>query len=237
MEMRMRKHFAGALLLCGLPFFLPISAQNVDPKLASEVGAVRAELARSYDGLLKYVWTEQVDVLVGGKLKSSNSMTCGYGSDGKIIRTPVGPEKDKPTSKRTSNRPLVRSKGETQDYIERAISRIRQYVPPDPQVIDHLVTSGQASLGPSSGGASEVRMTYYFQAGDSIVFTYDSASKRLLRTAVSSNLSGPKDPVTLDATFETLPGNVNHLATATLKAPAKKVQVNVKNIDYKKLVN
>ena len=58
-----------------------------------------------------------------------------------------------------------------------------------------------------------------------------------VRAVVSSNLSGPKDPVTLEAVFELLPDNVNHLATATLKAPAKKVQVNVKNTDYKKLEN
>ena len=34
------------------------------------------------------------------------------------------------------------------DYIERAISRIRDYAPPDPNVIDHLVQSGQASWSP-----------------------------------------------------------------------------------------
>ena len=96
---------------------------------------------------------------------------------------------------------------------------------------------GQASLGRSSGNTAEVLMTHYFQDGDSLVFTYEPASKRLLRVVVSSSLSGRKDPVTLDAVYELLPGNVNHLATATLKAPSKKVQVNVKNVDYKKLAN
>jgi hypothetical protein len=230
----MRAHVAAGLLLGAVSLFRPISAQSVDSSLLSEVTAVRAELARNQSDLLKYMWTEETEVLVSGKLKSSTGSSCWYDSDAKIARSPLGPEREKPTSRQTSNRPSVRSKGDMQDYIERAISRIREYVPPNPAVIDHLVSSGQASLGPSSGGMAEVRMTHYFQDGDSIVFTYDAASKRVLRVAVSSNL-GRKDPVTLEAVFGLLPGNVSHLATATLKAPSKKVQVNVKNVDYKKL--
>jgi len=221
-------------LLAALSFFVPISAQAVDPDVSREVAAVRAELARSHAELLKYIWREQTDVLVGGKLKSSTDARCGYGSNGDIIRQSLGPEEEKPGSKQTSNRPLVRSKGDMQDYIERSISRIREYAPPNPAVIDRLVNSGQASLGPSSGGTSEVRMTEYFVPGDSVVFTYDSVSKRLLHVAVSSNI-GPKDPITLEAIFDLLPGSVNHLASAVLKAPSRKVQVNVRNLDYKKL--
>ena len=225
-----------AVLLCGLSTVRPIAAQNVDPNLVREVTAVRAGLSHSLDELMKYTWVEQTDVLVDGKLKSSTSASCGYDRDGKILRTPLN-DHDKATSRQTSNRLMVRSKGEMQDYIERAISRIRDYAPLNPQVIDHLVNSGQASMGPSSGGASEVRMTHYYQDGDSLVFTYESGSKRLVRVVVSSNLSGKKDPVTLEAIFELLPDNVNHLASATLKAPSKKIQVNVKNLDYRKLVN
>src|SRR3954467_9729317 len=171
----MRAHVAAGLLLGGVSFFRPISAQSVESSLLNEVTAVREELARSQNDLVKYIWTEETEVLVSGKLKSSSGSSCWYDSDAKLARSPLGPEREKPTSRQTSNRPSVRSKGEMQDYIERAISRIREYVPPNPAVIDHLVSSGQASLGPSSGGMAEVRMTHYFQEGDSIVFTYDAA--------------------------------------------------------------
>ena len=92
-------------------------------------------------------------------------------------------------------------------------------------------------MEPASGGASSVRMTHYYQDGDSVVFTYEPDSKRLLRVLVSSNIVGNKDSITLEATFELLPGKVNHLSSAVLKAPPKKVQVHVKNIDYRKLVD
>jgi hypothetical protein len=214
-----------------------LPAQTPDPNLVREVDAVRNELARSFTELLKYTWLERTEVLVGGKPRSSTSASCGYDRDLKIVRTPLDPEKDKPTSRQTSNRPSVRSKGEMQDYIERAISRIRDYVPLNPEVVNHLVQSGQASLMPPSGATTQVRMTHYYQDGDSLVFTYDTATKRLQKVTVSSNLNGRKDPVTLDALFSTLPGNVTHLDTATLLAPSKKVQVTLKNVDYRKLVD
>jgi hypothetical protein len=67
------------------------------------------------------------------------------------------------------------------------------------------------------------------------VFTYDSASKALLRATVASTLGGPKDPVTLEAVFETLPGGVNHLSSAVLTAKKKKVVVKRQNVDYRKM--
>src|SRR5204863_5688656 len=118
---------------------------------------------------------------------------------------------------------------------ERAESRIREYAPPNPEQIDHLLRNGEASLGASSGATSEVRFVHYFLEGDSMVFTYDTASKRLLRVLVSTDLSSAKDPVILEATFERLPDGVNHLSSATLKASARKVQVNVHNVIYLKL--
>ena len=234
----MRPLLAAGLLWGGVSFLSFLAAQNTDPNLTREVAAVRADLARSHDELLNYVWTEQTEVLVGGKVKSSSAARCGYDSadHSKVVREPMGEAPEKPGSRQTSNRPVVRSKGEMQDYIERAVSRIREYVPPKPEVIDYVIHSGKAMLVPPTGATAEVRMTHYFQKTDSVVFTYDYASKRLLRVAVWSDL-GPKDPITLEAAFDLLPGNVNHLSTATLKARSKSVQVNVKNVEYRKIAN
>ena len=78
-------------------------------------------------------------------------------------------------------------------------------------------------------------MKDYFQTGDSVVFTYDPKSKVLLQVNVFSDLANPKDPVTMEAVFETLPDGVNHLASTTLNAPAKKVQIKTRNMLYEKL--
>jgi len=46
-----------------------------------------------------------------------------------------------------------------------------------------------------------------------------------------------KDPVTMEALFETLPDGINHLANATLNATRRKVQVNRTNFSYTKSAN
>ena len=43
--------------------------------------------------------------------------------------------------------------------------------------------------------------------------------------------------MTLEAVFEMLPEGVNHVSSATLNAPAKKVKVEIKNVSYEKLAN
>ena len=230
-------HFARTLLLCGLCSQYGMRAQAPDPHLISEVSAVRAELERNLAALEKYTWNSVIDVSVKGEVKSSNTYKCGYDQNGKFTRTLAETGKEMEVANGVSKRPRVRSKAETQDYIERAMTRIYKYMPPDPEQINFLLKSGNASLGTSQGSTSEVRFKNYFDDGDVLVFTYDSASKSLLRIHVASTLGTPKDPVTMDAEFEALPEGIRHVSSVNLNAPAKKVQIKLRNVVYVKVAN
>jgi hypothetical protein len=223
------------LLLCGLFSLERTLAQGVDPNLMREAAAVRAEVARSRDALRDYTWTEHTEVSVKGEVKSSTAATCRYNRNGDISKTPIGAAEEQKKANATAKRVVTRKKAEMQDYIERAVSTIQDYVPPKPEQIDHLLQTGSASLGQSADGKSEVRLSNYYQEGDSMVFTYDSASKVLLLAHIASTLGSPKDPVTLDAVFEKLPDGVNHLSSTTLSAPSKKIQVKTRNVMYQKV--
>jgi len=231
----MNLRLTASLLLCLSAPPRWMHAQGSDPNLMREATAVRAEIARSAAALRQYLWTEQTEVSVGGSVKSTRELTCHYDPSGELLKTLARNGKEMEAARAISNRPSVRSKADMQDYIERAITRIQDYVPPKPEQIDHLLQSGQASLGQSAEGHSEIRLTNYYVRGDSFVFTYDPASKALLRATVASTLGGPKDPVTLEAVFETLPGGVNHLSSAVLTAKKKKVVVKRQNVDYRKM--
>ncbi|HYI92443.1 MAG TPA: hypothetical protein VEX68_02775 [Bryobacteraceae bacterium] len=233
----MRMRLAGALLLYGLCSSHWIRAQGVDPNLIQEVSAVRVEVLRSKANLRQYTWIAHTEVSVKGDVKSSSAYKCGYDQSGNLVRTLAVTGEGMEVASGVSKKPKERRKAEMQDYIERAVTRIYQYIPPDPEQIDLLLKNGSASLGRSTGGASELRFKDYFERGDTVIFTYDSASKALLRASVASSLGSAKDPVTLEAVFERLPDGVNHVSTATLNATAKKVQVNVKNVSYEKLAN
>ena len=195
-----------------------LRGQGADANVMREAAAVRAEIARSASGLRQYAWTEQTEVFVSGSLKSSNTLTCRYDDSGKVLKTPLDAGKQMDAGRSTSNRPTVRGKADLRDYIERAVSRVYNYAPPQPELIDYALREGKASLGQSADGKSEIRLTHYYLDGDSFVFTYDSRSKLLLRATVASMLGSAKDPVTLEAVFETLPDGVNHVSSAVLIA-------------------
>jgi len=230
----MKMRLMASLLVCLSTPSCLMRAQGIDANLMSEATAVRAELARSTLALRQYTWTEQTEVLVSGSVKSTKALTCRYDAFGKLLKTPLGAGKDMDAGRATSNRPAVRSKADMRDYIERAVSRIHDYVPPKPEQIDYLLQNGHASPGQSANGNSEIRLTHYFVDGDSLVFTYDSVSKVLLRATIASSLGSPKDPVTLEAIFEILPDGVNHLSSVVLNAKARKVLVRTHNLDYRK---
>jgi hypothetical protein len=210
-------------------------AQSIDANLMREAALVRAEIASSAQALRQYTWTEQTEVSVDGSVKSVRAFSCQYDASGKIVKTPLDTGKETGKAAATSRRPLVRGKADMQDYIERAVSRIHYYVPPEPRRIDYLLQNGHASLGKPANANSEIRFTHYFEDKDSFVFIYDSVSKLLRRATIASTLGSPKDPVTLEAVFETLPDGVNHLSSAVLNAKKKDVVVKTRNVDYRKI--
>jgi len=128
----------------------------------------------------------------------------------------------------------VRKRAEMEDYIGRAISLIHNYVPPKPDQLQYLLDNHRASMGQTEAGKSELRFSGYYKDGDTIAFTYDPISKRLLSAKITSDL-GPKDPVTLDAVFEPLPDGINHLSSTVLLAKKRGVEVKTRNVQYQKV--
>ncbi|MEO8373478.1 MAG: hypothetical protein ABI806_30115 [Candidatus Solibacter sp.] len=151
-------------------------AQEADPKLLREAEAVRTVLAANKAALSAYTWTERTEVLVDGKLHSTTEMLCRYDPQGEVARTPkeeAAAEGKKASA--MSNKPRVREKAAKQDYIERTISLIRYYVPPNPDRITAMLQNGTASLGKSEAGKSGDPVPALFHGGrlDGIQIRYD----------------------------------------------------------------
>src|SRR6185369_13409289 len=99
----------------------PLHAQGLDQRLADEVNAIRAEVARSNLALRGYTWIEHTEVLVKGKLESVRDAGCRYDATGQIVKTLLAINEDQDRGNGVSNRPTVRKTADQQDYIERAI--------------------------------------------------------------------------------------------------------------------
>jgi len=234
----MKLRLATGILLSGLWCVNSANAQAADAALQREVTAVRIGVEGSNAALRQSTWSGLTEVSVKGDVKSSTVLNCRYDGAGKVAKTAVSEAaEEKKRTSATSNKPRVRKRADMQDYIERAISLIQVYVPPKPEQIDALLRNGSASLGQAEDGKPEIRFARYYQAGDLMSFTYDPVSKALLRASIKSTLGSPKDPVTLNAVFETLPDGPTHVASSVLSAPTRKIQVTTKNYTYQKLPN
>ena len=221
-------------LLCGSFLPHPVLAEDADPNLVHEVAAVRAEVDRNSVALREYSWVEHTEVLKKGDLQASTESLCRYDSSGAVTKQPTGAGKEQKEASGISKRHRVRKKADMQDYVERAVGMINNYIPPKPELMLAVLDDNNASVRKLDAGRLEIRFKNYFQRGDALAFTYNSATKRLLEANIESTLGNPKDPVSLRALFETLPDGVNHLASATVNATAKKVQVKMRNDQYQK---
>ncbi len=173
--------------------------------------------------LRQYTWTEHTEVLIKGKVKRTLDSTCRYDAWGKLEKTPVDAAKTSETPRTMSKRPLNRKKADKADDVERALSLVLDYLPPKPEQVEYLLRNGNATLGQAGPGKAEIRFKRYAKDGELLTFTFDPASKVLLKIGINSCLtSQEKDPVTLDAVFETLPGGTNHLASTILNGQTKR---------------
>lgn len=223
-----------SLLLCGLAALQGAAAQGVDPRLLNEVVAVKVALATDQAALRQYTWTEHTEVLIKGDVKSSTFAMCRYDGSGELQKRPMDAGKPAETPQVTSKRPLNRMKADTADYVQRAVSLVHTYLPPKPELLQSLMENGNASLGQAGPGQSEIQFKNYWKDRDLLTFTFDTRTKALLKVGIKSYLATEKDPVTLDALFETLPDGTNHLASTVLNGSAKKIQVKTQNSGYQK---
>jgi hypothetical protein len=65
-----------------------------------------------------------------------------------------------------------------------------------------------------------------------MTLSFDTATQKISAINVQTYLDDPKDAVTLDVHFATLPDGTNYVQGTTLNAAAKQLQVATTNSDY-----
>jgi len=213
-----------ALALSCYPTASPTQAAGPDTNSVAEgVALLKQLLQESLDHLRAYEWTETTIVRLKGDEKARRVSRCHYRIDGKIQRSVVSiatPQK---------------KKEELTDYIERAITLVRYYVPPNLGEIQRIQNLGRVSMRVIE---PEKRVSLEFHdyrlQGDNMNVEVDLAGNRLAGLHVSSFLGAERDPVSLEVRFGVLTDGSSYPAEAQLEASAKKLNVAVTNSDHHK---
>ena len=187
------------------------------------VATLQQLLQESLDRLRAYEWTETTVVNLKGDEKARRLSRCYYRIDGKIERSVVSLAKPE------------KKKEELSDYIERAITLVRYYVPPDLAEIQRIHNLGRVSVQTIEPG-KRIKLEFhdYRVQGDKLNVEVDLGNNRLAGLHVSSLLGEKQDPVTLEVRFNTLADGSTYPAKALLEAKAQKLTIAVTNSEHRK---
>jgi hypothetical protein len=226
----MMKTNAILTMLLVFPVSLALAQQ---PTAQERVVALKASLAASQALLKLYEWVETTVVSVKGDEKSRKQERCYYGADGNVQKVLLSQAAPPPKRRGPLRRKIAEAKKEEMtDYMKEAVALVKQYMPPQPVLIQRAKDAGKVSLSPQPGQRTRLTFADYLKTGDSLTLDVDLASNRPLAAKVSSYLNSQKEQVTLDVRFGTLDNNATYVAQTVLDAKGKNLTVKVENSGY-----
>lgn len=207
-------------------------AQQPTPQ--ERVEALNASLTASQAILKSYEWVETTVVSLKGEEKSRQMSKCYHGADGEVQKIPL--TTPPPAAKKRGLRGKVAEskKEEMTGYMKSAVALVKQYVPPEPVLIEKAKQAGKVSVSPLPGQRARLTFSDYVKPGDSFALVLDLGNNRPVEAKVSSYLDSRQDAVTMDVKFSTLDNNATYASKTTLNAPSKSLSVSVENTGYRR---
>ena len=163
---------------------------------------VKEAVAQNKAALAHYIWTEQPPTsALNGEVKKTTNYQCMYGPDGSVQKTATGGTPP-PAPKRGLRGRIVENKTEDlTDYMQRAATLVKQYVPPNPEQMQAAFEQGNATIGADGPEVLQLQFTNYVKPGDSMVFYFNKQAKALTQVTVNSYMDDVKDAVSLQVNF------------------------------------
>jgi hypothetical protein len=229
-----RRFGLSSLLMCAAVLVLAAGSQAQNAGLQEKLAAVKKAATANKQALSQYQWTETVQLALNGDLKPPSEFSCRYGADGQVVKTPIGPPPDDPSSRGLKERIIEKKKEELQQYLQDAKETLAMYQPPDAQKMEAAYQAGHASFNPTPG-TMVLTFTDYAQPGDKMSVTLDTATNKITALSVNTYMGKEKDVVTLNVTMGALPDGTSYPVQSVLDGKEKKVTVTTTDSNYQKL--
>jgi hypothetical protein len=232
-----RVGLVAALAFC---FVTSLAAQESTAPAAGTdpVAAVKQSLQKSMAELRQYQWVETTVVSVKGEEKSRSQNSCYYGADGKVEKTAIGapPESGGKKPRGLRGKVVEKKTEEMSASMKEAVALVKQYIPPDPALIETAKQAGRVSMTqPDSKGHVNVVIKDYLKAGDSLTVGLNSGTNQLSGISVATFTEKEKDTVGLNVALGNFADGTIYPATIDLQVTAQKLAVAIENSGYKKV--
>ena len=193
--------------------------------------AVRVTEARKANAALmqQYSWTSRTEVIDQGQVKDIRIDAVNYGPGGQLQRTVMN-DQSAPLPFGFLRRRLAEfERQRVEEYLSGLRDLLEQYTLPTAGKVEDFMNRATAT-GPDAAGLFEMTGQNVVYPGDSFSIWVYPLTRHPQKVQVSTTFQG--NPVTLTATFKTLPSGLNHVAYAEVTVPAKQLSVQVQNFDY-----
>lgn len=223
-------------LIAGL-FLLGFSGNSgvaQQPSASERAIALKASLAASQATLKNYEWVETTIVSLKGDEKSRQLNRCYHGAEGKVQKIPLTSAPEPATKRGLRGRIAEAKKEELTGYMKDAVELVKQYVPPEPVLIQKAKDNAKVTIQPLAGQRARLIFADYLKPGDTFAIEIDLANNRPLAASVASYLESKSDAVNLEVRFGTLEGNATYASSVVLNAPAKSLRVDLENSGYRR---
>jgi hypothetical protein len=205
------------------------SAQTGQP--APTNMAMRVTEARKANAALmrQYSWTSRTEVIDQGQVKDLRLDAVTYGAGGQLQRTVMNDQSAPLPSGFLRRRIAEHEREKAEEYLTGLRGLLEQYTLPTAGKVQDFMSRATAP-GPDASGLFEMTGQTVVYAGDTLSLWVNPRNRHVEKVQVSTVFQG--DPVTLTATFKTLPSGLNHVAYAEVTVPAKQLSVQVQNFNY-----
>jgi hypothetical protein len=203
-------------------------------EMQDDVNMIVKNLTDSKESIKKYEWIETTTTFVNGEQKSVKQMQCYYGVDGTLTQVETGGTTETKTPPGIRGKIVENKKEDMSDYIGRAITKIKTYIPPQADKIKQIYAAGGTAIHILEPGKKfKIDFPDYLQKGDMLSVTLDKVNKLLLGYSVNTFVDDATDKVSLDITFKTLPDGTSYAGDITFNSAGKNVKIVMANSGFK----
>jgi len=219
--------FVFALVVLATISFVGAQIPNVN--LANSIIGARQ---KNNSMLVQYTWTAQTQISKDGNVKDTRIQQVSYTPSGApqyVLLNDTGAQMPRGFFRRAI---ADNEKEELEKYLKGLEKLIAQYTLPSSGAVVNFLGSAVITTGTAADGTPILQTTGngVVSPGDTMTITFDSVTYNT--RAMQMTTTFDNQPVSMQATFRTLPSGLNHMQYATIEAPGKGLVVQVHNYDY-----
>jgi hypothetical protein len=189
-------------------------------------------MAKSLQSLPQYTFKQNTVMKMKGEVKSNTLNQVFFGPDGKPQTTQLSappPEQDSGGRRRgrAKEKVVENKKEEMQEYIQQLVKLSNSYLILPKEKMQALAQTGQVA---QDAAGMQITAKDFLQPGDTLVLTFDPATKRQRKTVATTTLDG--GPVTVTAAYQDLADGLTYNAQTVISAPKKEIEMTMQTFQY-----